>query len=89
MAEIRRLLKEVGHGLNEDGPPMFEIGERLKGINESLREMGCQLDQKLFDGIDHDTDYIKKKKYKRFLPGDRVKIEASLRPVRIKGRRGK
>ena len=87
MAEVRRLLNEVGTGMRQHGPPMFEISDRLKGINSTLKGMGRGLDPSLFQGIDEDTDYIQKKKYEQFLPGDQVTIEATMRPVRIKGKK--
>ena len=52
-----------------------------------MEELGCSVDTKIFDEIDEDTDYIKTKKYKEFLPGDRVKIEATLRPVKTNKRK--
>lgn len=73
--------------MNEHGPEMFEFGSKLKSISKMMEELGCSVDTKIFDEIDEDTDYIKTKKYKEFLPGDRVKIEATLRPVKTNKRK--
>lgn len=73
--------------MNEHGPEMLEFGSKLKSISKMMEELGCSVDTKIFDEIDEDTDYIKTKKYKEFLPGDRVKIEATLRPVKTNKRK--
>lgn len=73
--------------MKEHGPEMLEFGSKLKSINKMMEDLGCSLDPKIFDDIDEDTDYIKNKKYKEFLPGDRVKIEATLRPVKTTKRK--
>jgi hypothetical protein len=81
------LLKEVGTGMNQHGPEMMEFGPKLKNINKMMSDLGCAIDPKLFEGIDEDTDYIRSKKYNQFKPGDRVTIEASLRPVKVNKKR--
>ena len=87
LADVRRLLKEVGTGMNQHGPEMMEFGPKLKNINKMMSDLGCAIDPKLFEGIDEDTDYIRSKKYNQFKPGDRVTIEASLRPVKVNKKR--
>lgn len=49
MAEVKRLLGEVGSGMRQHGPPMFEIGSKLKDINKTLKSLGRDLFCELFD----------------------------------------
>lgn len=70
--------------MDEYGPEMMEFGSKLKNINKMMGNLGCSINPKIFEGIDEDTYYIKSKKYKQFLPGDKVTIEATIKPVKTR-----
>lgn len=73
--------------MDEHGPGFFDINKQLKSINSELKGMGCKtVDGSLFDAIDRDEDYINTKKYERFRPGAKIRVEGTLKPVKIKGK---
>lgn len=63
--------------------PLLDIGDQLKGINETLRGLGRNVvDQSLFRDLDKDIEYIKKKKYYNI--DESELMQASIGPVKLK-----